>query len=373
MTNKPIHVWDIEIRFFHWLLAAGVAGAWLSIQAGPPGMLTLHEILGFAIGIMLVFRFFWGLLGGQHTRFSGFVRGPRAVIGHLKSLLSGRPQRFIGHNPAGSAMIVVLLLLLLGVVLSGIAVMGGYEKSGPLSPFLTFAQGVQAREIHETLVNILLVLVGLHVAGVLLETVLLKENLVRSMLHGRKDPHLDAIGSATPGAAARPALAISLAAVVVAGASWAGLQFALMPAKGVPSLGHNPVYAKECGACHTPHHPSLLPASSWRLVMANLQDHFGDDASLPEDKRQAIETWLAGSSNLGWDTKAGQRIPATLKPDQPMRITESAFWTRRHRDIPENVFKSKLVGGKANCQACHVDAARGAFSRGGIAIPEEIH
>ncbi|TAN59251.1 MAG: hypothetical protein EPN26_00205 [Rhodospirillales bacterium] len=372
MSNERIKVWDIEIRIFHWLLLASVAGAWLTMQFGPPSLLAAHEILGFTVAVLLVFRLFWGLLGTEHMRFAGFVRGPKAIINHLKSLTSGNPLRFIGHNPAGGAMIAVLLLVLLGIVVTGVAAMGGFDKSGPLAPFLTFAQGRAAREIHGFLTNLLLVLVGVHVAGVLLETVLLKENLIGSMWHGMKPSHEDAQGSAVPQPVARPATATLLAVLLTAAAGGAGVWLSLLPPLGIPQWSMNPNYAKECGACHTPHHPSLLPSASWQKVMAGLDDHFGDDATLPEARRQELEDWLIRSTELGWDTKAGQRIPATLKPEAPMRITQATFWERRHRRIPEATFKTKNVGGKANCKACHVDAAQGRFSKLGIAIPEEI-
>lgn len=372
MTNKPLPIWDLEIRVFHWLLAAFVAGAWLTIEVGPPDLLYLHEVFGFAIGALIVFRFFWGLFGSTHMRFASFVRGPGAVLAHLKSLAQGKPQRFLGHNPAGGLMIAALLLVLAGVVASGAAAMGGFDKTGPLAPYLTFAQGQQAKEVHEFLVNLLLVLAGVHVAGVLLESLLLKENLIRSMLHGRKALHDGDIG---PKGGERKPLkpaAVILATLTVAGIFLAGLYSSLQPAKGIPALAQNPVYNKECGACHTAHHPSLLPSSSWMLVMAGLKNHFGDDAELPEAKRQEIESWLVKSADLGWDSKAGQRIPASLKPEEPLRITQSGFWSRKHRHISDSAFKSKLVGGKANCQACHVDALRGTFHRTGIAIPEEL-
>jgi cytochrome b len=372
MTNKPIHVWDIEIRLFHWLLLFCVAGAWLSIQVGPPALLGVHEVFGFAIGAMLIFRFFWGLSGSRYMRFSSFVRGPGAILNHLKSLLSGKPLRFVGHNPAGGAMIVALLLVLLGVVLSGIATMGGFDKSGPLAPFLTFAQGRQAKEVHEVLTNLLLVLAGLHVAGVLLESLLLKENLIRSMIHGRKEAHPDAIEPPGPPKPDRRALAVVLASLAVAGLGLSILNLSMKPALGVPALAIIPDYVKECGTCHTAHHPSLLPASSWKLVMTGLNDHFDDTATVLEPKRTELENWLVKSADLGWDTKAGQLIPSTLKPEEPLRITQSRFWERKHRKIPDAVFKSKLVGGKSNCLACHVDAVRGGFQRTGIAIPEEL-
>lgn len=372
MSNKPVSVWDIEIRVFHWLLAGSVAGAWLSIEFGPPALLGLHEIFGFAVGILLVFRLFWGLLGSTHMRFSSFVRGPVSVIKQLKSLALGKPQRYLGHNPAGGAMVVVLLIVLLGVALSGVATMGGYDKTGPLAHFLTFAQGSQAKEVHESLVNLLLILTGVHIAGVLLESLFLKENLTRSMLHGRKLVHAEAIGPKGGERKALKPVAVIFAGLIVTALGLATLNFSLKPALGIPPLAHNPLYAKECGACHTAHHPSLLPSSSWKLVMAGLKDHFGEDAQLPADKRQEIENWLVKSADLGWDSKAGQRIPATLKPEEPLRITQSGFWSRKHHEIPDAVFKSKLVGGKANCQACHVDALRGTFYRTGIAIPEEL-
>ena len=101
-----IRVWDPFVRAFHWSLALSFAVAWLSGE----GSERLHELAGYAAGALVVARIAWGFLGTGYARFSEFVRSPAAVVDYLKSVVAGSERRFIGHNPAGGAMIVALLV-----------------------------------------------------------------------------------------------------------------------------------------------------------------------------------------------------------------------------------------------------------------------
>jgi len=283
-------------------------------------------------------------------------------------LLAGREGRHIGHNPLGAMMIVSLLLVLGLLTASGLVALGGELKQGPFAPFTRFATGYSAKEIHEALAVGLLALILLHVAGVMIESFRVSENLVQSMLTGRKAIASTCTAGATkPG---HPRLAAAMLTLIAIGfVPWI-VNSARLPRLGLPSAPLDPVYAKECGACHTAYHPSLAPAATWHGIIAGLDDHFGDNASLDRPVAAQLLAYLTANSAEHWDTKAANRF---RMPDaaQPLRITASQAWKRAHRSIPETAFSAKAVGGKLNCSACHSDAASGRFAPQAIVTPKD--
>ncbi|MFE8069830.1 cytochrome b/b6 domain-containing protein [Marinobacteraceae bacterium S3BR75-40.1] len=168
---KTVKVWDPLVRVFHWSLVTAFAVAWLTGDEWD----DVHEAAGYVVAGLLAFRILWGLVGSRYARFGQFLRGPQAVWQYLKAVVAGQEKRFIGHNPAGGAMIVALLLALAGVCLTGWM----YTTDR--------FWGVEwVEETHEFLANGLLALVALHLAGVVLASVRHRENLARSMLTGYK-------------------------------------------------------------------------------------------------------------------------------------------------------------------------------------------
>ncbi len=181
---QSVHVWDPVVRTFHWTLVPAFFIAYLSGEE----ILDLHVLAGYLIGGLVGFRVLWGFVGTRHARFSDFVRPPGSIRDYLRSLLGGRPQHYLGHNPAGGAMVVVLLLMLGLTSLSGLAFYGAKELAGPmafLSAYPLFASH-GFKELHEVCANLTLFLVGVHVAGVLVSSLLHGENLVRAMITGTK-------------------------------------------------------------------------------------------------------------------------------------------------------------------------------------------
>lgn len=196
---KPTRkVWDPLVRVFHWTLVLAFAIAYVTEDE----FLDLHLFAGYVIAGLIGFRLLWGLIGSRHARFSDFVRRPSTVLAYLKSMRSGHPRRYLGHNPAGGAMVIALLLSLVLTVVTGIAYYGAGEFSGPLAASLAGAGPFWAdvlEESHEFLANLTVLLVVLHVAGVVLASVQHRENLVAAMVHGRKrvaQPGDDAEGDA---------------------------------------------------------------------------------------------------------------------------------------------------------------------------------
>lgn len=170
--TATVKVWDILVRIFHWSFAACFAGAWLTAES--ERWRDVHVTLGYAMLGLVAFRLLWGLVGPRHARFSSFVRGPAAVARYLRSLVAGRPEHHLGHNPAGAVAIVLLLAAALAAIASGWAV---YNDWG----------GEWLEETHEFLAGAMLALVGVHLAGVAVASWLHRENLVRAMLTGRKN------------------------------------------------------------------------------------------------------------------------------------------------------------------------------------------
>ncbi len=164
-------VWDAPVRAFHWLMVLAFAGAWLTAES--ERWRLVHVTLGYTMAGLVAFRLAWGAIGTRYARFSSFVRGPRAVARYVRSLLHGRPEHHVGHNPAGAVAIVALLALTALVAASGWAT---YNDLG----------GGWLEEIHEAIANAMLAVVGVHVAGVALGSLLHRENLVAAMVSGRK-------------------------------------------------------------------------------------------------------------------------------------------------------------------------------------------
>jgi cytochrome b len=163
-------VWDRFVRVFHWSNAILVIVALYSTDQK-----WLHEDVGYIVAVLVALRIVWGLIGPGYARFSDFVAGPRAIGRYLHSVAAGRPRRYFGHNPLGGAMVVALLALLAVTCFSGwLATTNAYFGV----PWVD--------HLHHLAGNLILVLVILHVAGVLVSSVLHRENLVRAMLTGRK-------------------------------------------------------------------------------------------------------------------------------------------------------------------------------------------
>lgn len=197
--NERILVWDWPTRIFHWSLAGSFAGAWLTAES--ERLAVWHMSFGFTLAGLIVFRLLWGVAGTRYARFGSFLRGPAAVWRYLRSLRTGQPEHFTGHNPAGAIAIVLLLLLGAATAFSGWAL---WREIG----------GEAFEELHEVLATTMLVIVGVHVAGVIVSSALHHENLVGAMLSGfKRGQRADGIASS------RPLVALLLVATI--GGFWA--------------------------------------------------------------------------------------------------------------------------------------------------------
>lgn len=216
--QNQVKVWDIGVRLFHWSLVALFVISYLSGDEQE----TLHVWSGYAIIALLVFRIIWGFVGTRYARFSDFVYAPGAVIEYLKSLASGSPKHYLGHNPAGGWMVIALLVSLSLATWSGLKLYAA-DGHGPLAQDISLIasayadgreddddddakEGMEGRsvvmagengeeenpeeeyweDIHELFVNLTLLLVFVHIAGVAVSSYLHGENLPRAMMTGYK-------------------------------------------------------------------------------------------------------------------------------------------------------------------------------------------
>jgi len=165
-----VKVWDPVVRLFHWGLAAAVGLALLSDENR-----SLHEAAGYAALALIAIRVAWGFLGSREARFASFVQSPGAILAYLRDLARFRARRYLGHNPAGGAMILILMAT---VATAGI--------SGWLSETDRFFGVAWVEDLHRAAGNLLMALILFHLIGVVLSSLAHGENLIRAMITGRK-------------------------------------------------------------------------------------------------------------------------------------------------------------------------------------------
>lgn len=168
---QRIRVWDAPTRVFHWVQALSFGVAYLTAESEK--YRDIHVAFGYIMLGLLVFRLLWGFIGTRYARFSSFLFKPGEIIAYLGSLVRRNPGHYLGHNPAGS--LSVWLLLSLGLALSVTGVMALQDDASDA-----------VIEWHGMLTDAMLVVVVLHIAGVFVSSVLHRENLVRSMITGFK-------------------------------------------------------------------------------------------------------------------------------------------------------------------------------------------
>lgn len=182
-NTEKIKVWDRFVRIFHWSLVVAFTVAYLTED----DLLFLHVWAGYLVGLLILIRLAWGFVGSTHARFIDFIYRPTVVVQFMRDVIALRAKRYLGHNPAGGWMVVLLLCTLLLATITGIGAYAVEENAGPLAGIAFLHSGSEwFEEAHEIFSNLALVLVVVHIAGVLFESVLHRENLIAAMFTGLK-------------------------------------------------------------------------------------------------------------------------------------------------------------------------------------------
>jgi cytochrome b len=197
--NEKRLIWDLPTRVFHWGFAGSVLAALALAKVAPEEspLFYAHIVFGVAAGLLLLWRIVWGFSGSHHARFGALIFSPAETIGYFKSVLSGKGQYHAGHNPGGALSVWALLILV------GVAVFSGFGMS---------FWGDAFEEVHEVSTNLVMIVAAIHVLGVIMATVMNKENYAGAMFSGRKRAEAkDAISSPNT------VTAFLMAALVLAG------------------------------------------------------------------------------------------------------------------------------------------------------------
>ncbi len=202
---RNIKIWDLPVRVFHWSLVVSFFIAYTTEEES-----LWHIYSGYTVLALIAFRVLWGIAGNKYARFSNFVYSPTNTLNYLKEVVSGKPKHYLGHNPAGGLMTIVLLLSLSIVTISGLKAYAIEEGKGPLAGNgISIISNAYAddddyygrygnrhekdgdefwEEVHEASANFTLFLIFLHIFGVAISSKMHNENLVKSMIDGNKNP-----------------------------------------------------------------------------------------------------------------------------------------------------------------------------------------
>lgn len=206
--REKVRIWDWSTRLVHWLFVLLIPAAWWTAEEH---LFDWHRRIGYVLLALLIFRLIWGFIGSSTARFAAFLKGPGAALRYVRGLDTD-PRR-IGHNPLGGWSVIAMLLLLVvqvGLGLFAIDVDG--LESGPLTDLVSFETAREMAELHETVFNLLLAAIALHIGAILFYALVKRNNLVQPMLTGT--------GMAAPGTEPmRAASALrAIVTLIVAGA-----------------------------------------------------------------------------------------------------------------------------------------------------------
>ena len=207
--DKKVVIWDIGTRLFHWLLVVSILFSWVSAELGGNWMIW-HTKSGYFIAGLLIFRIIWGFIGSGPSRFSSFIKGPKAVINYL----SGKDKtRYLTHNPAGALSVLALISITLLMVITGLFGNDDIFIEGPLAYLISYENQLISTELHHILFKVLMLVIVTHLLAIAWYQRVKGEVLIKPMIDGYKDSEESAPRLVT-GAPLYFALATAAAVVV---------------------------------------------------------------------------------------------------------------------------------------------------------------
>ena len=190
--NSKALIWDWPVRAFHWLLLVCFLGSWITAESGIEWA-TTHQWFGYTTLGLIVFRVCWGLIGPKFSRFSQFIRGPKAVWTSVSELGQRSPATHLGHSAVGGWATLALITLMTVQATSGLFISDDIFNSGPYNSIVTQEQADTLSWLHHTNFNVLLSFIGLHLFAILWYRLGKNHDLIWPMISGYK-PALDEEG-----------------------------------------------------------------------------------------------------------------------------------------------------------------------------------
>ncbi len=378
--KDQVFVWPIYTRIIHWLIAFTFTFAF--IFSLYENLLNLHVAVGIIFGLMLVYRTIWGFVGPRYATFNTFKLSLSKLKFYFQEKVQNRWREIpAGHNPASSWFTLLVLSLGSIISLTGLLIYGIQEGNGYLG-FLNNDYYMYADillDVHMYTSYILLAWVVIHISGVLVEQFYHKTNMVFAMITGYKK---------AKGEDSKPAksqswisyifLTISLMVFFVS-TDGRNNPFVVSKFEQFHYDTDMPIYNKECGACHKPYPPFMLPDTSWDRIQDGLKNHFGEKISVDHKKddnrislndQTMIFNYLKKNSADKSTREISVKVMKSLDGARGRKsITKIKIWKDIHSKIPPHIFKSKKVKRKANCFACHKNFEKGMVEDIDIKIP----
>ncbi len=333
-------VWDLPTRVMHAALAVAAVVAFATGEPVDGG--RAHVVAGSAVAAVVAARVVWGFAGERWSRW--------------RHVAAGSP----GHTRSAAASAVTALAVAAALSATGAIVLGGEEGRGLLAGVVGPAWGVSAHKAHAALAWLGVGWLAVHLAGVARQSWKERQNLVGSMITGRKR-------TGEPSVAPRSGAALTLLAALAAGVGAAGSR----PAGGSAPVGVavDPVWTRECGDCHFAYPPPLLPRAAWDSLLAPGADHFGEVLGLDAQTAAALGAFAAAHAAEAGETEFAVRVAGEGAAGP--RISDTDAWRAAHEAVPAERFTDPAVRSASRCGACHPDAAQGAFDARAVERPRE--
>lgn len=185
-TPKAIKVWDLPVRIFHWSLVLLFIIAYVTNSLGSD-YFVYHLWSGYALIILVSFRIVWGLVGTYHARFNHFVKNPLATARYALSVFKKKDKHYLGHNPLGAVMVVVLLIATFVQAITGLFTNDEIFNLGPLYGYINDELSLQLTSLHRQLFYWILGAIALHILAVIFHVVFKRDNIIRAMFTGKKN------------------------------------------------------------------------------------------------------------------------------------------------------------------------------------------
>lgn len=366
LRYKQVSVWDVPLRVFHIGLILCVLSLLVTGFLSPEWWLSIHLRLGYLLVFLMLFRLVWGYFGSEYSRLGSLNLRLSDLKRWITTVFRADPDTTIGHNAPGSWMIITFFILLTLMILTGILIQGSENLAGPLATVTHYSQSELLIDLHKILAWSVLTTIVIHVLAVVLHDIVLKHRLIESMITGQKKVPVDLpniIPAKSYGLYWALAVSVSITSAIVFinpedNSRWYDVQ----------KTSNYDRYANECSDCHFLYHPSLNSETNWTALMASLDDHYGEDASISSTSFDLINQFFNENNAIFFDTQAAVEIGLTASDND--RMTNRPFWKDVHANLNDNLFNSAPVYSSANCDACHLDADTGLFQDQNIQLPK---
>jgi len=361
MNKKPGHVfvWPIGTRIIHWMMAFSFITAF--ITSFYEHLLRDHVALGFIFLTIIIYRIIWGVIGPKYATFDTFKLSLPQLKHYFVKKIQNRWRKIpAGHNPASSWFAVWALTVGTVIVISGLLLYGVQEGKGIFMDFnseYSHYMGLLGM-VHKYASYLFLAWVLIHIAGVMVEQFWHKTGMAFAMITGYKKTE----GEDTTVKVILSFFAYSMIVIAI------GSYFFIISSNdnfltqrkytNIDYAVEHPVFHKECGDCHDVYPPFLLPEKSWKRIMDDLDNHFGEkitDANISLSYQASIRDYLYSHSAEHSTREVAVKMMDSLGERRPKAITKTPYWRETHKDIPRSAYKDKKIKDKSNCIACHND------------------